>query len=266
MLPSLTRKTLRDSRRALIGWTVGIAMFVFIYGSSYSSFRDDPQQAADARERIPGGMASFIGGVGDLSSGAGYLQMVIFQLFVPLLLIASATMWGVRAIAAPEESGSLDLLLSVPISRRRFVFERFVAMVIGVVVVALVVWILLLVLNARLGMNVGFAEITAACVGLFLLALGFGTLALAISAFIGRRAVVLAGTAAVAFGTYVLRSLSLDNETIEPLRWLSPFHYYLGGDPLRNGFNIGYLMVLVGLVTTFVAAAVVGFTRRDVGT
>jgi ABC-2 type transport system permease protein len=266
MLPSLTRKTLRDTRRALIGWTVGIGIFVLIYVSSYSSFRDDPEQAANAADRIPDGLASFIGGVGDMASGAGYLQMVIFQLFVPLLLIASATMWGTRAIAAPEESGSLDLLLSVPISRRRFVLERFAAMAIGVVVVALVVWILVLVLNTALDMRVGFAEISAACAGLFLLALGFGTLALAVSAFVGRRSVVLAVTGVVALGTYVLRSLSLDHDVIEPLRWLSPFHYYLGGDPLHEGFHAGHLAVLVGLVVAFAAAAVAGFTRRDVGT
>ena len=171
--------------------------------------------------------------------------MVIFQLFVPLLLIASATMWGTRAVAAPEESGSLDLLLSLPISRRRFVLERFAAMVIGVVVVAAVVWILVLVLNTVLEVKVGFAAITAACAGLFLLALGFGMLA---------------------FGTYVLRSPSLDNDAIAPLRWLSPFHYYLSGDPPHEGVNAGYLAVLAGLVAAFAALAVTGFTRRDVGT
>lgn len=266
MLPSLTRKTLRDNRRALIAWTAGTAIFVLIYASSYTSFRDDPQQATSAADRIPDGFASFIGGVGDLATGAGYLQMVIFQLFVPLLLIASAATWGTRAIAAPEESGSLDLLLSVPISRRRFVLERFAALAIGVITVAVTVWVVILILATTLQMGVGFVEITAACTGLLLLALGFGTLALAVSAFIGRRSVVLAVTGALALATYVLRSLSLDNEAIGPLRWLSPFHYYLGGDPLHAGFNIGYLAVQIGLVAAFTAAAVAGFTRRDVGT
>lgn len=265
MSPDVMSKTLRDGRRGLLGWLVGVGLFTLIYSSSFSSFQDNQKEAASAKDRIPEGLASLMGGVGDLSTGAGYLQTVVFQLFLPLLVICAAVMWGNRAIAHPEESGSLDLLLSIPISRRRFVTERFLAMAVGTVAACVVVWLVLLGMNAKLGMDVGFDRLTAATTGLLLTCLVFGTFALAVSAFVGRRAVVLSVTGVVALGMYLLRSFSLDHEAIAPLRWLSPFHYYLGNDPLHHGFHLGHLAVLAAMTAVLAAVAVVAFERRDVG-
>lgn len=263
---SLVRRTLRENRRAVIGWTAGIGLFVVIYSSYWASFRDDQQAALDARDQIPDGMATVMGGIGDLSSGAGYLQAVVFQLFVPLLVIGYAAVWGTRAIAGQEESGGLDLYMANPISRRRFVLDRFAAMTVGMVLLGVVVLLLELAVISGLGMNVGFAKISAICAGLLLLGMVFGTFALAVGAVIGRRSVVLAVTGVVALATYLLRAYGLDSDTFRALRWLSPFHYYVGNDPLFNGFSLGYLAVLVALVGVLAGIAVVAFERRDIGT
>ena len=45
-------------------------------------------------------------------------------------------------------------------------------------------------------------------------------------------------------------------------RW-TPFHYYLGSDPLVNGMHWGHGAILAGLVVALVALAVVFFDRRD---
>ncbi|WP_371658307.1 ABC transporter permease [Streptomyces sp. NBC_00280] len=266
MLPSLTSKTLRDSRRGMIGWIAGIGLFTLFYTANFSSFQGKSEEAADAADRIPDGVASVMGGVGDISTGAGYLQTVVFQLFLPLLVICAAVMWGNRAVAHPEESGSIDLLLSIPISRRRFIAERFLAMAIGVVAACTVVWLAVLAMNANLDMGVGFAEITATVLGLILVSLAFGTFALAVSAFVGRKSIVLSVTGVVALGTYLLRSYSVDHEAVRPLRWISPFQYYLGNNPLQNGFHAGYVLVLVLFVAVLALVAVTAFDRRDVGT
>lgn len=266
LLPSLTRKTLRDGRRALIGWTVGTGLFVLIYASSFSGFQDDAQTAQDTKDRIPDGVASLVGGIGDLSTGAGFLQAVVFQLFAPLLIVACAVAWGNSAVAAPEESGSLDVLMSLPMDRRRFLAERAAAIGVAVLMVAVAVYVIVLGSNQGLDMGVGFAEITAVCFGLLLIGLVFGAFALAVSAFIGRRAVVLAVTSIVALSTYLLRSLAMEHESISALRWLSPFQYYLGSDPLLNGFAWGHLAVLAALAAVLTAIALFAFERRDIGT
>ncbi len=44
---------------------------------------------------------------------------------------------------------------------------------------------------------------------------------------------------------------------------MSPFYYYIGGDPLLNGLNVGHAGVLIGLTAIFIVAALILFERRD---
>ena len=114
-------------------------------------------------------------------------------------------------------------------------------------------------------MGVGAGNVSAASLGMLLVALCFGTVAFTVGAATGSKAAGLAVTGVLAVGTYVLNGVGGLVEGVRPLRWLSPFHYYLGGDPLHNGFQVGYLLVLVGIVAVLVAVAAVTFERRDVG-
>ncbi|MBA0052400.1 hypothetical protein E0L36_16220 [Streptomyces sp. AJS327] len=262
----VTRKAWTDGRRALIGWTLGTAFFVFVYASSFSGFKDDRKQAADVADRVPSGVGDFMGGIGDLSTGAGYLQTVVFQFFAPLLIIGCALVWATSAIAGPEESGHADVLLSLPISRRRYLLEWVAALVGALSLVALAVWLTVLANDAALDMGVGVAGTTAVSLGLLGVGLFFGAFALAVSAFTGRRATTLAVTGTVALATYLLYTLGREYAAIEPLRWLSPFHYYLGGSPLQDGLHPGHLLALALMSGAAVGIAVLAFERRDIRT
>jgi len=260
-MPSLIRKTVRDNRRALIGWMVGLAAVVSMYLSFYGRYKD-LQQAKAAT--VPEGLRKVIG-FDDILTGVGYLQATVYGLLGPLLLIMCAAILGNRGIAGPEEGGVLDLLLANPISRRRFVLGRFLALAGSIVAVAAVPWVLVLVFASALDMQVSAANISAASLGLLLLALCFGMVAFTTGAATGRRGVVLAVTGGLAVGTYVLKGLSAEVTGLGWLRWFSPFHYFSGSNPLRHGFDVPYLLVLAGLSAVLLAVAVVTFDRRDVG-
>src|SRR6266540_2349828 len=246
-MSSLIRKTVRDNRRALIGWMVGLAAVMSMYLSFYGRYRDLQEAKAAS---IPEGLRKVIG-FEDIISGVGYLQATVFGLIGPLLLIMSAAIFGTRGVAGPEEAGVLDLYLANPISRRRFVLGRFLALAGSVVAVAAVPWIVSLIFASALDMQVSAANISAASLGLLLLALCFGMVAFT--------------TGAVTGGTYVLKALSAEVAGLGWVRWLSPFHYFSGSNPLRHGFDVPYLLVLAGVSAVLLAVAVVVFDRRDVG-
>jgi ABC-2 type transport system permease protein len=256
------RRTLREYRRAVIGWAIGIAAFVAIYVGYYAQIKKNPNLVNP--DSVPKGMRDFIG-VADFSSAVGYLQGSVYGLLGPLLLIMFAAMLGTRGVAGPEESGVLDLLMSNPIGRRRFIAERFSAFAALVIAVGLVPWLLVLGYDNGLDMGISGANVSAASLGLLLLTLVFGTLAFAVGAATGSRSTALAVTGAVAVVTYLIRSLGNVSASVRPLRWLSPFHYYLGGDPLNNGFQVGYLLVMVAIVAALVVSGLVIFERRDLG-
>ena len=52
-------------------------------------------------------------------------------------------------------------------------------------------------------------------------------------------------------------------DALEPLSKLSPFYYYIDGDPITNGLNFMHAAVLMGLTGVLLAVALITFERRD---
>jgi ABC-2 type transport system permease protein len=257
-MPSLLKKTLRDWRRSIIGWSIGLAAFVMVYLSFWSSLHDTPSLS-----QLPSNMATAFGAT-DLNSGAGYLQGTVFGLGGPLLTAMAAILLGARAVARPEDTHTMDLYLANPISRRAFVVQRLVAMLIALLCFGFVVWLLTVLMVSAEDMGVSFGNVTAACVGMLLLGSCYGTLSLAVGAAVGRRTTALAVAGVFAVAGYMIRIVSQLASWAEPLRWLSPFHYYLTGDPLHHGFDVPHFSVLFIVSVVLAAAAPFAFDRRDV--
>ncbi|MFC0003844.1 ABC transporter permease subunit [Micromonospora siamensis] len=261
MVPALVRKTWRDDRRALISWTTGVALFTVVYTSFYSQFQGAAELKQDA---LPQGMLDFLG-IADMLSPAGYLQATVFSLVGPLLVLMCATTLTARTIARPEEEGRMELLLTNPLSRTAFAGQRLAATGTAVTVVAAVPLLLLMIIVPQVGMDIALSHVAAAGVGLIALVWCFTGIAFLTGAATGRRGAVLAVTGVLAVTTYMANAIGGMSDGWQWMRWLSPFHYFIGTDPLHTGWHPAHLLtlVLVGAVTT--AVGVFLFDRRDIG-
>ncbi|GIH27970.1 hypothetical protein Aph01nite_62800 [Acrocarpospora phusangensis] len=265
-MPALMTQSLREYRRTLIGWTVGISAFLSLYMGIYGNIKKSPEVYGPAAlAKFPGALRDLMGGLADITSGAGYLQSVVYQLFVPMLFIACAWGLGNRAIAQPEESGLLELTVTLPIDRVRVLLQRFTAAVIGLLAAAAATYGVALAIATSVGMGVSAARILAAHTGVFLLALFFGTLTLAIGAATGRRGLASAVTATWVVTGYAVVTVGQSVSAISWLKWVSPFYYYLDGKPIYQGVPVGDYLVLVGATAVLLLTAALAFDRRDVG-
>ncbi|WP_063795904.1 ABC transporter permease subunit [Streptacidiphilus griseoplanus] len=258
---SVWSQALRDGRRTLIGWSVGTALV----GAMYSSFY--PQiggSMGDLTRSLPDGLKQAFN-MEDLGSAAGYLGSTPFGVVIPLLALFHGAATGARAIAGDEESGRLDLLLAHPVGRVRLVLQRYAALVTGSGTIALAVLLMMLAIRepADLG-TVSPAEFTAQCLGLALLSAFFGALAVCIGCFAGRRGLVFGTTAAVGVVSYALNSFG-PQIGLGWTRHLSAFHYYLGGEPLKHGFQWADDGTMAAACLVLVGLGAWAFRRRDIG-
>ena len=76
--------------------------------------------------------------------------------------------------------------------------------------------------------------------------------------------VALYGAAGAALAFHLLTSLARISDTLEGVAWLSPFHYYLGSDPLNTRMDWGNAIVLVVLSVLLFGLSLVLFERRDI--
>jgi len=262
MLRSVFGKSLRDQRRSLLGWIIGITVVGAIYAAFYPTINNpEMMRALDA---YPQGLLDAIGFT-DITSAAGYVGSTTYGLLGPALIIVFAAAAGVAAIAGDEDAGRLDLILAHPVARWSVLLQRFAAIVVGMFLACAVLAVTLIVISGPAQLDsIGPANLVAASVQLALLGVLFAALALAIGAATGRRTIAYAVVAIVAVGGYLANNLA---PTIEGLGWLadlSPFRYAIGGEPLRDGLQVADAAILAIAAGVLVAIGGVLFDRRDV--
>ncbi|HWG98797.1 MAG TPA: ABC transporter permease, partial [Pilimelia sp.] len=113
--------------------------------------------------------------------------------------------------------------------------------------------------------EVPLGNLSAASAGMVALVWCFTGIAFLVGAWTGRRAHVLAVAGTLAVLGYVLRAVGGLVDGLAWVRWLSPFHYYIGADPLRTGWHAGHLAVLGAVAAATAVAGIAVFDRRDVG-
>ncbi|WP_406271530.1 ABC transporter permease [Nocardia sp. NBC_00881] len=260
MLPDIYTQTISDNRRPLIAWSAGITAVGLMYAGFYPQVSGGGM--ADTVQNYPEAMREALR-LDDMSSAAGYLGSSVFGLLLPLLAMIFGVTFGARAIAGDEESGYLDLLLAYPISRIRLALQRFAALVTGATAIGLLVLLGMLAIRSSADLDsISVGEFAAQCLNLTLLAITFGALAIGLGAATGRRGPVLAGAAAIGVLTYAAHSLG-GVIGAEWLEYLSPFHYYIGGEPLRNGIQWADAAILFAISAILVTAGLTRFDRRD---
>lgn len=264
MLRSVGLKTLYDQRRALIGWSLSLAVLVAMYAAIWPSLRNQPSMS-DFLNQLPKAMRSLFAASGaDMSTPTGYVQVELLAFMGPLLLIIYAINVGVSAIAGEEDRHTLDLLLASPVSRTRIILEKFGAMTVGATLIGAVTGVALLGEGSLASMTLPAGGVAAAMMHMTLLALVFGTMALAVGAASGNPALSRAVPAVVAVIAYVVNGLASVVSWLKPAQKFSPFYQYSGHDPLRHGLSWTAILVAVATIVVLAAIAVAAFRRRDV--
>ncbi|MBF6469381.1 ABC transporter permease subunit [Nocardia beijingensis] len=260
MLPDIYTQTLVDNRRSLIAWSVGTAAVGLMYAGFYPQVSTGGM--ADAMSDYPEAMREALR-LNDMNSAAGYLGSSVFGLLLPLLAMFFGVTFGARAIAGDEESGYLDLLLAYPVSRTGLALQRFAALTTGAAAIGAVVLLGMVAIRSYAELDsISIGEFAAQSLHLTLLAIVFGALAIGVGAATGRRGPVLAGTAGIGVLAYAANSLA-GVVGADWLKYLSPFHYYIGGEPLRNGVQWTDATVLVVISVVLIGSGLVRFNQRD---
>lgn len=104
-------RTWADHWRAILAWMMGLVGIVQL--TVYPSVRDTAGSTMDFVNAFPEAFKAMFR-ISDYTSGPGYLSVELFSMLVPLVFIAVGASWGASATAGEEESGTADLLMSLP--------------------------------------------------------------------------------------------------------------------------------------------------------
>jgi len=263
MLRSVLGKTIRDLRWPTFWVAAALLIAAFYFTAAYPTYVKtfDLDQLLS---KMPAAMKTLIGGsLIDVSSVNGFLNVELFPLILPAVLAGYAIGLGSGLTAGEESRGTIDVLLSYPVRRSTIVLDKVLATGLSVAIGAACLWI-----GSILGAGAGNSpidggDVAAGLLLAVLLAFDFGALAVLLAAGTGNRGATAGLSAAVLVVMYFMNALAPVIPSLDSVKGLSLFYWYLEGNPLRNGLAIGDALVLAAVALALLGLALPTFERRD---
>jgi ABC-2 type transport system permease protein len=248
--------------RLLLTVIAGVAMGLmnFMMGPMYLALED---VLAEMLAQMPEEIMAVAGGV-DMATPAGWYTGEMYSIMVPLALMFVAVSSAARAFGGEMEKLTIGLVMSTPTRRTRLAVDKALAMVVHVVLASLIMalgaWIGIIVS----GIDVRVGDILAIHLMVTLLAIFTGGVAMIVSIVSGRGNVAILVGMLLAVGMYVWSSFVPLADPIADLVWLSPWHHFIGTDPMTNGVDWASAAWLLILAVVPIVASVYLFKRRDI--
>jgi ABC-2 type transport system permease protein len=266
MLKNVFLKSFRDLRRSILFWGIGLlalALLMTMYYPSIAQMKSINQYIEGASKQL---IEAFTGGgMIDLTSPTGYFNTELFSLMVPLLLIVFGVGIAANAVAGEEEKRTLDFMLSLPVSRRRFLIQKLGLVVVSTVMLAVMFWLGMVIGIAALHIDISLLKVTEAVAASVLLTFVFSSLTLMVGCWRGSKSLAMGVGGGIAAVMYFLNVLSSLVDSLKPLRVISPFYHYTAANTLAGGFDAVHIPVLLGMAVIFFAISFPLFERRDIG-
>ena len=262
MLHNVYLKSLRDSKKSIIYYSIGtiaLGLYVTLF---YPTIRDSTG-LTDFLEQLPEAMLAFIGDADTYTTPEGFLNAEVFGFMGPMIFGVFAIIAGAGTIAGEEESHSLDQLLANPVSRKQVLLQKAGALLTGLFALSIALWIGIIGGSKIAGFGLSLIGTTQAIFSLYILGITLGLIALAIGASTGKKSLAGGFTASVAIIGFLLDTFLSVVDALDPLRFISVFYYFNGNDVIINGINPVHCITMVCIATTALVIAIWQFEKRD---
>jgi ABC-2 type transport system permease protein len=254
---------LMKNRGKVLGWGLTLAVLGGYLVSFYSTVADQQEQLQNLIESYPPELMAFFGGTNELFTPSGFLHIEFFS-YMPIVLGIYAVLAGSGLFSSAEEKGTLNLVLSHPISRSQLFWGRLLAFF-GVTLLILgVIWIAFGI-GVRTTPEIDFTwgELLLPMLSLLSILLLFGTLGVMLSMFLPSRGLAAMVSGVLLVGGFFITSLAQIDADLEPIADLSPLTYYQGGRALA-GFDETWFAGLMIAALVFALVAWWRFEQKDI--
>jgi ABC-2 type transport system permease protein len=261
MLKNIFLKTLFEKRWMTFWWSLsGIALVTFII-LFFPTMRDS---LGASLNEVPESMKGLLGDAASYQTLAGYTQLQVFEqmVFLPIIL---GIILCTGILAGEENEGTLQTLLSNPVSRSRVYLEKLAASVLILGVVSIGSMVVGTLLGALfIGETISAIDLLKATLLAWLVSLVFAILGYTLGAVTGKRGLAGGIAGALAFATFLISSIASGVDALKYIEYLSPFHYYDTSAILTGPLAWGHAAVLIVVSIALMAVGYLRFVRRDI--
>lgn len=257
------RIQLARERWLLIGWCLGLLAYFFVIGISYAAVRDHEKGVNALWEELPAPLREAFGDAQSITTPGGYFEARGTSL-LPIVLGGALVAQATRRLSGAEQTGELDLVLSLPIRRSTYFWSH-----VAVGATHAVAWLAAVAVGAVAGMAaVGVAAEDLPRIAFmvldvlpFVLAVQAG--ALWAGAALHRRSPGITILTAILATSFLLQIVGSLDDSVAWVRWLSPYALWVQGDPFEFRPDPMYLVVSVSVIAVGLTVAARYWIHKD---
>jgi ABC-2 type transport system permease protein len=253
LLGSVFTKSIRDLLWPTIFWAVGIAAYAALIISTTNA------ALGPLRDLLKN--MQWLGPlIGNLNSAEAYLSVGLFIYFPVLLVVFSITQ--LISWTEDEEEGRLELPVSEPLPRIHHLLARYLATLLGILVILAATGAALVVSATLAGVSLDSGKVVGALAAVIPLAFVVATFGLCVATWLKRPSVAVPMTISIVIIMFFAEILGTILNLPEAAMNISIFHLY--GRPLTEGVRWGATLGLTIASILLLAGSLVGLNRRDI--
>lgn len=263
---NIARRALKDKKIFLLSFVLGGVGMAWMYAALFPAIAKMSESYSEILKSFP---KAFLEAFGISETGfAGfesYMSTEHFSFVWPILVIVIIISFAGSSLSGEIEKGTMEILLSLPVSRLKIFFGKYLAGLSGLIIFTL--FSVLLIIPLAEIYNIEYAAgryFTMSLLG-FLFGLAVFSVSMLVSAIFSDRSRVSIIMGAVLLGMYVIKIISILSDKLDNLKYFSFFYYYNAPEALgKNIISPGTFVVFIGVAVIATALAAIWFSRRDV--
>lgn len=252
---SLIKHELKQGRTSLIIWTITIGFLLAVCVFLFPEMKGEMD-----------GISDMFASMGSFTEAFG-MDQVNFGTLIGFYAVECGNILGlggaffaafcaISMLSKEEKEHTAEFLLAHPVSRKKILTEKFLAVMIQLILMNLIVFILSIFSIITIKEAMPWKEIILLHLAYFLLQIELAGICFGISAFCRRGSVGIGlGIAAIMYFLNIIANLT---ESAEFLKFITPFGYAEGADIVtkvsldRKLICLGMLYGVFGIVTAYV--------------
>lgn len=260
---NLLKQSLVDRRLSLSIYAASVALYGVLILAIWPSMQTSG--ISEMWDRYPESIKKAFGATINFAQFDGFITLEYLAQMWVIIMAAFAIGVATASLAGEIEKGTMELLLSQPISRRSIVVTRHIYMSITLIALIAATMLPLMIGAPLVDGELNNKGVAAVSLLAFLFYEAIGSMAFFFSSIASSRGRALFASLGILIASYTLDLLAKFNEFIDNFHFLSLFYYY---DPYRYIHDAsiawGDLAVLAAITLICTAAAVTWFERRDI--
>ncbi|MDZ7586371.1 MAG: ABC transporter permease subunit, partial [Patescibacteria group bacterium] len=220
-------RTIKDRRVLLLIYCLASVALLWMYIALFPAFKEQSASMEQLIKSYPESfMKAFNFDIKSFTTLEGYLSTEQFSFMWPIMTIFMLVGFAGAALAGEIESGTIEVLLSQPLSRMKLFISRYlVGFTMLVIFVAISIFAAIPLSEAY---NISFKTenfVTVAILG-FMFGLSIFSIAMFLSSIFSDKGKVFFITGGLLIVMYVLNILAAIKESLSDLKYASFFYYF----------------------------------------